>query len=728
MNFEELKGLNYGKIKIIGFNIFKEASENESLQINLKKYKVKLQKLDPVREVHSYVISFEYKECPDYKLWIFVNDTETLEILQKAWFLSKEDIKIHRSWLEEFRKNKGDVDILDWLYLNAPIRIMRFVGINQMLNDLTSLLGHSVDTFGTDEETAVTRLLQALYKEIEFFENYEKQQGRSSKNHNDEFLNQLISSKYMNTFAEFKNGDGREVDLNLLESLSVRLDGDNYKAFLQFIWSIWKNSTYAIFDPVLNPYINPSKNNKGVDTIGPMSLGYRSNKSMGFHTDNAEIERIGGNKIKVDINIKTGVFDHIEVDLYGVDGGSATLSTEREINHIYMYHYFSPISISKAENPTFIFEDKDQKEQTFTFLPAFILLEREKKAFWENIVVGAEYTVDLITSLSGFANILKVGRLAKILKAGHSLRYKTKAATNTLKGVKAFAGAIEISSGVGNILIKLLGFKDSELGKAISKYLFYFEMLSLSGELTFALDVALKKSAKEVLDKVNDSKKGLDGIVIDDNGAKRKLSDTEIEEVVEYLEEVSELKAKKRTQFKEFLKKWEGKSIVNLTRKEIADNLKGFTEQANKVAKIVEDGVFEFSILNEKAFKKKYLDIGGEEADYTKFKIEAFSYGDENFFRSTKSVGEFMSELVHEGTHTLDYLKKEALIESAKTLKGTDRLNKLKNIYKQFGDNHSYEKRAYFHERAFQEATGLETEYTSIEDMIDHIKYSYKKN
>jgi len=43
------------------------------------------------------------------------------------------------------------------------------------------------------------------------------------------------------------------------------------------------------------------------------------------------------------------------------------------------------------------------------------------------------------------------------------------------------------------------------------------------------------------------------------------------------------------------------------------------------------------------------------------------------------------------------------------------------------GDNHSFEKRAYFYERQFQQATGTSKDFETIEEMLQHIFSNYDK-
>jgi len=65
-----------------------------------------------------------------------------------------------------------------------------------------------------------------------------------------------------------------------------------------------------------------------------------------------------------------------------------------------------------------------------------------------------------------------------------------------------------------------------------------------------------------------------------------------------------------------------------------------------------------------------------------------------------------LSDLVHEGTHMLDYNNSFG-INGASTW--------------------SWEKQAYFYERQFQIATGGKVEYETIDDMLVHIYSSYNR-
>jgi hypothetical protein len=97
-------------------------------------------------------------------------------------------------------------------------------------------------------------------------------------------------------------------------------------------------------------------------------------------------------------------------------------------------------------------------------------------------------------------NILKFGRLYIVLQAGKSLIGRGRIFTKAVTGAKGVSGVAEISAGSVNFLLKLTGVSETPLGKEISKYLFYFEMVALCGEVSITLYSKMQKSAIKILD------------------------------------------------------------------------------------------------------------------------------------------------------------------------------------------------------------------------------------
>ncbi|MGB3592026.1 MAG: zincin-like metallopeptidase toxin domain-containing protein [Nonlabens sp.] len=178
----------------------------------------------------------------------------------------------------------------------------------------------------------------------------------------------------------------------------------------------------------------------------------------------------------------------------GVGCDMANLADIEGNGEPFVYHPLQPISIANLA------EQETGLDLNYPIIPAFMLEAAEDKAFWSNVLTTAEYAVDIVSTFSGIGNILKAGRLLKVLNSGHKLVYRTKTATRLITAGNAAVGVIEVTSGTVNALLKLSGETDTPFGRAVSEYLFYLELLSLTGELTAALRIALKKSAEDVLE------------------------------------------------------------------------------------------------------------------------------------------------------------------------------------------------------------------------------------
>lgn len=373
----------------------------------------------------------------------------------------------YMDYVEKLLKHHRGNQILEVLYY-VPIFVFKKIDLNFLWNILDEVLDQPVTNVGLNKEDITIKILEGIA--LGYEEKY---------NNKNIFLAELINRKTKNKEQFIKR-------------LFYRIDGENYKNLLNFLWDIWKKSTYAELAPEKNHLINFTDKN-------PLLLDYRSKKSLGLHVDNAVINWDKIDEIDVTLTVGTGVFETNTED--NGQGGVTIETTEIKETHEYSYHPFAPIIIINADNPTFIYKDPEQEENNFTKLPAFLLHTHTEKAFWENVMTTGEYTVDVITTLSGVLNILKFGRLFKVLQAGKKLTNSSRVFTKVVTGVKSAAGVAEISSGSVNFLLKLTGGNDTDLGREISKYLFYFEMIALSGELSLALYSKFQASARKILAK-----------------------------------------------------------------------------------------------------------------------------------------------------------------------------------------------------------------------------------
>ncbi|WP_417558508.1 hypothetical protein [Mesoflavibacter zeaxanthinifaciens] len=534
--------------------------------------------------------------------------------------------------LVRYYRYKGD-ELLTLIYF-LPEPAFQHLDMLNLWDLVDGMLENSVTNIELLKEDILLKLLDVLYQ--------------NSKTHQI-FLLELLKQNAKNKTR--------------LERLIYRLDDKSNTALIKFIYDVWKNTKFVLPDTKQIP--------KYKETNGPLFLPYEAEKWAGFYFSNA---KVNFNKQEVEIDFKTGKFEDVEIASPKLAGGKGT--KKQEIIEHYTYHPFYPIYI----------KDVEKQDTLITFnsiIPAFMLFVNEDKAFWHNFIKTGEYTLDVVTTLSGIGNLAKFRHLTKLSKLGKAINYARKG-----------AAIIEITSGTTNALLKLTEADDTPYGRALSEYLFYLEMLSLSIDVTDWISKGLKESASKVLEHSDDLKKHLDDLI-----KKGELDEASKFKTIDSLEDVAGIKAKRIDQFKQFVKKWNGNSIAKLTRKEIADNLKGFTEQANRVAKLIEKGDIPINILDEKTFIKQYEELGGlaEDADF----IDAFAYGEKTYYKSTTPIDRFLSEVVHESTHAKDYI---------------DGLNDIDNIW---------EKRARFYERAFQIATGQEKDFETIKELLEFINLYY---
>lgn len=594
-------------------------------------------------------------------------------------------------------RNRGKLNGIYKLYYYIPMSILAKFDPDYLWDFLERAIVRPVSNYGINKEDVVVKILRIL----------------AANTSETRFLEKLRTA--------IVKGEP------LLSWFVYRLDGDNFKSFVYIVWSVWKTSKYSKID---------SNTNTALDLTGksPIVLPYTSDKTMCFHHDNASIDWSDDyKKIKIDADIDTVFKIEVSQDYredfdkaFGEGASEAFDETFKDaptfegvVKENYVYHPYAPVAIVNEDNPHFIFKDKENPEGQFTLMPAFVMLAREESAFWSNVVTALEYAVDILTTFSGFGNIIKAGRLFKLLKAGKTLTFTAKVVKGTKTVIKGFAGVVEISSGVGNGLLKLTGARDTPMGRAISEYLFYLEMISLTGEITAALGAGLRKAAQKAIQNTSDVTKFQNEALAvikkntDSSGKVKKTEDVVAAqqklEALEHLKKSSGNNAQRIKLYDEFLSKWKGKKLSGITRVEIIKNLRGFTAQGDRVADLIQSGKMKIKLKNDKAFNKYCMKMGDtlEEAKATM----AFAIGNKTFFRNTKSIDQFMTEVVHEGTHVLDNIAMKNAFDAGKSNK---------EIYAIFGDSVSAEKRAYFHERAFQKATDSVVEYEQIPDLINH--------
>ncbi|WP_298893676.1 zincin-like metallopeptidase toxin domain-containing protein [uncultured Psychroserpens sp.] len=354
----------------------------------------------------------------------------------------------YTSFVDDLLNTRNNNKILEVLYY-VPTFHFKKLDKDFLWTVLDKVLEGSINNIGLDTEDIVLHLLKGLLE---------------TSSSPDAFLLKLI-----------KERENKETRFSILYK---GMDGENFVSLIWFLYDTWAKSTFTDLDNTLF---------KASD--GPLPIPYKSEKFIGFYSSNKNFDFISNNNIYVTED-ETWVDNVISV--FDPGAGKAINQLVEEQNN-YTYHYFHPLMLVDVEQESAIPIPK--------YIPAFFLKANEDKSFWSNVVTGIEYGVDIITTLSGVGNIAKFRHLSKIAKVASRFNKFDKARkyASVVSKIRLASGAIEISSGTVNALIKLADLKKSPFWKELSTFLFWLEMLSLGGELTAAIKSGLRKSADDLL-------------------------------------------------------------------------------------------------------------------------------------------------------------------------------------------------------------------------------------
>lgn len=505
--------------------------------------------------------------------------------------------------------------------------------------------------------------------------------------------------------------------VTILEYLIDRIQGNNKLVFAGLVNRAWRKTRFVDANIETNPEYK--------STNGPKFLPYHSEKIAGFFFSNisADFQDNPTHKTEriLQLNYETGKY-------HDVPAANVTGKKSEEIVEHYSYHPFYPVKIKNTDK-----EDTAQETaiKLDAIVPAFMLKINSEEQFWHNVIKSGEYALDIIAIAASYGTLSELAA-AEIISS-----------LAIVRGVGAVAG---LTSSVANVILKLANAENSELGQAFCEYLFWIEMLSLSGELTVAIKNGLKRSATELIGKEENFaklEKQLDDAVIEENGTIRKLTKDEKENVFRELkenfnksndlsntdklsEEIIALenaeKGRKkplfeRKRFREFINKADSKRLVasQISLTKIIVNLKGFTAKSNEIASLLEKGKINIKFIESSEFTEMLIQGGDslKEAENTTAMVADM---ETIMVRANAPVERFMGEVVHEGSHILDIRKMKELLE-----KGYSE----SEIIKIMGDVKMHELRAYFHERAFQIASGSIPDYNTIQSLKIHIVDGY---
>ena len=138
-----------------------------------------------------------------------------------------------------------------------------------------------------------------------------------------------------------------------------------------------------------------------------------------------------------------------------------------------------------------------------------------------------------------------------------------------------------------------------------------------------------------------------------------------------------------------------GEGYKNYTREDLVNYIDGVTEESTAIAKGIRNGTVKVNVLGDRLFEE-YL---GASPDTV-----AMAIGNQIYLRNS-SINIY-SDMVHEGTHAMDYIH---------------------GIKESVTSSWVGETRAYSAERKFQIAKGGHIDFANENDMMVHIWKNYKR-
>lgn len=442
-------------------------------------------KIAKVNTTPDHAIFFDFKKEKVYFVlaYRYINSNETAIEIRCQFFDQFETImklsgyRISDADLEEdliknynrgFAKAGQDPNELDWIYEAAPIFIMVSRGAKQLTLDLSIILRALVDEIGVNEEKVVLKLLNALAI-IHITKNL--QGVNFLGNGADTLLKTLITSKV----------DKETLFERLYDKMNDKGFGEeNFTRLMLFLYNIWLFSSWSNSDA----YIDGQE-------AGPQNIAYTNKKILGFYQNGFDFNFVEENGLKIKVTRKEK------------QGGSFKSGAGRIVTKtVGVYHPFEPLRMPEIP-------EKGELKIDKTIIPAFYLKAFDDKAAWSNFETGSWLVLDIVSTITGVGNILKFRHLTKLARLAKTTKGvvnadKVARAAKVSAGIKLFAGVVEFANGTISALITLSQ-TDSKFAIALQKYLFYLELLTITGELTVALKGGLKRYAREAVAQSDDA-------------------------------------------------------------------------------------------------------------------------------------------------------------------------------------------------------------------------------
>ena len=405
--------------------------------------------LDPAKKIIQFRDHIYYtdpatqKRKAQWAIQIETMNFETYRALCKAegLYLSASSLdNIQRRYVDALNKAKDKSATMAWLYHWMPAYIFKTRDKDSLINDLATILQGSVREHGykyINEEAIVLKIIGAF--------------ATGKKEDHDcllgEFSTRLIDKKTM-----------FEV---LYEKMNDWGGQSNFTKAIQVLYLIWGYSSSA----------NPNNHTYNGQ---PETLAYQSKKILGFYTDNYSF--------KFD---KQSIIAYEKVTKHYRTGNKEEPDGFREeLEFRASYSFFQPLQLPEIDQ-------EGEMKLPDTLIPAFYLKAFADKNVWHDFEKEAWLVVDIITTFSGFGNLLKLRYLTSLPKWARILRLSF--------------GVVELASGVMSTMLNFVNSCD-EKGSFCSKlknYLNWVNLCAGAADIAFTLvEKKLRQTAGEALEEL----------------------------------------------------------------------------------------------------------------------------------------------------------------------------------------------------------------------------------
>ncbi|MBC8754187.1 hypothetical protein H2O64_05855 [Kordia sp. YSTF-M3] len=458
------------------------------------------------------------------QLTYFTNGVSLLDLWEGSGFRKKDFFADYVEIILEYLKLNED-------HIYGILTILYYVPTNFFIKEQKLFKQKGTDTTILGEEfiwscidnvlkipisnyaTNVEDITLKLFEILELIQAYK---GYKDKEKNDHILNELLRRRFKGQ--------------SYLLAFYDRMNTSSFVKYNYLIYKIWRNSSYI--NPEKSIYKETTYLTKLTDIEKkdkqkpPRMLAYETDKVIGFYTSDINTEF--DEKENIVFTPDASWLDDGFRLVYGKErarGITAFIEGDWEITYHPLYPIFLP-------NPS----DKSAI-QVQKVSPALLIKASEDKAFWSNVGTTVSYTFDILTTLSGVGNLAKFRHLARIADAAGYLKngIKLKNTFYVYKAAKGTLAAVEISSGTINILLRITGLDETPFGQALTNFLFWMEMLTLSVDLTDAISGGLKTNAK-ILSTVESDKLSK---ILDDLVAAKQIDEADKVEVLGELQRIA---------------------------------------------------------------------------------------------------------------------------------------------------------------------------------------------